>query len=211
MVCAIACCCGASLLTWLHCLLVFCVFSGKRFHYKIKRCDSTVVADQFLYNHDDKLVVTLRQSHLTYRCAKANAAGRRQLGVRGCGSSLTFCVDAVPFCLLMLSGQRLHAAHEEQEVNRTRLHPLSLPSPFCQRLLSSAPFPVPFFGPFLAFVSTNTHPHNCITFLTCLPGPRRRRAIAYAAELRSERAAAEAGHFFTARTKECLNSALQFG
>lgn len=33
--------------------------SGKRFHYKIKRCDSTVVADQFLYNHDDKLVVTL--------------------------------------------------------------------------------------------------------------------------------------------------------
>jgi len=32
---------------------------GKRFHYKIKRCDSEVVADQFLYNHDDKLVVTL--------------------------------------------------------------------------------------------------------------------------------------------------------
>lgn len=33
--------------------------AGKRMHYKIKRCDSTVVADQFLFNHDDKMVVTL--------------------------------------------------------------------------------------------------------------------------------------------------------
>lgn len=32
---------------------------GKRFHYKIKRCESSVVADQFLYGQQDKLVVTL--------------------------------------------------------------------------------------------------------------------------------------------------------
>jgi hypothetical protein len=32
---------------------------GKLLHYKVKRCDSEVVADQFLYNHDNKMVVTL--------------------------------------------------------------------------------------------------------------------------------------------------------
>jgi len=52
---------------------VFCLLSGKRFHYKIKRCDSEVVADQFLYNHDDKLVVTLRQSRSTHHDTEQQA------------------------------------------------------------------------------------------------------------------------------------------
>jgi hypothetical protein len=137
----------------------FVFLSGKRFHYKIKRCDSTVVADQFLYNHDDKLVVTLRQSH-------SNAPRTMRLRTRQLLRPIFWFLADNMICscvflpALMLSGQRLHAAHEEQEVNRTHLHPLSLRFSFLPAPAFVCALPFSLFRPFFCLPSRLTLIHT---------------------------------------------------
>lgn len=80
---------------------------GKLLHYKVKRCDSEVVADQFLYNHDNKMVVTLPgQTESNRQTQQARRGGAMSV-------MLLFCCSRFPSLFACPLSVALHSRHAD--------------------------------------------------------------------------------------------------